>query len=56
MTVFLQDGDTEAVECADVACVVIICQLVDPFLHLGCCFIGKCYTENIAWTDAKFID
>ena len=56
MAVLLQDGDAEAVECVDVARVIVAGQCVDAAAHLRRCLVGECHAEDVARQDAELLD
>ena len=56
MAVLLQDGDTEAVECVDIARVIVAGQRVDTAAHLRRRLVGEGHAENVARQDAELLD
>ena len=56
MTVLLQNGNTEAVECIDKTGIVVSRQIMNSLPHFIGCLVGKGNTENVSGTDAEIID
>ena len=55
MAVFLQNGNTEAVEGVDVSGVVIAGQIMDALAHFAGGFVGEGNAKDIAGQDADLV-